>query len=222
MARGTSWILGIGLVVLLAGCAGSSGPKQMYEGASLPASEVSVLELGDTLDLERVDDRTHSAMISTGTQQFAVLPGERRVEVRFYYVFQTEGGDEEAVRSPAYHLLLNLEAGGRYRVQAEKFADAATAKRAMSNLELFLVDLDSGDIRKLAVQDKREVERKEAETLTVVAGTAATASAAANEAPQSASATAVNPDPLQEMKVLWDGASSEERAAIRAWIAEQP
>ncbi len=251
MARGASWILGFGLVALLAGCEGSSGPKQMYEGASLPASEVSVLELGDTLDLVRVDDRDHSAMISMGAQRFALLPGERRVEVRFYYVFQTEGGDEEAVRSPAYHLLLKLEAGGNYRVQAEKFTDAGTAKRAMSDLELFLVDLDSGDIRKLAVQDKVKAEREKAETLTVVAGTAATATAASNEAPESAAgtvaasntstdasaatataaagataaaatATAGNRDPLQEIKNIWNGASSDERATIRAWIAEQP
>ncbi len=232
------------VLVWMTGCS-TSGPKQLYEGAALPASQQSVLIVSEVLDVMRIDEEKFLPLFgSEGSKEYALLPGAHRVVVRFQASYGNPEDFQELVRSSYYAAELTLEAGRRYRLQSEEPSDPEKARAYVQNLTLWLVDTESGERFDLspAAETPREKEEAEATTLSMAGSTAAavavgatanasSAPAAASAPPAAASAAVAAPaavaatavaatgddETLEQMKSLWNRASAEERAQFRDW-----
>ena len=126
-------------VLLVASLVGACATARTYEGDARARDEVAIVEGTsgwDPLNRQTVDIETVDGVPVEGffTRDVELLPGPHEIGVEAKFKFSSEliGTYDEAV------VLLDAKAGGRYAIGVRRLG--------MSELDIFVVDLESGEI----------------------------------------------------------------------------
>lgn len=199
--------LGIGfLVIMLAGCA-APGPAKLYEGVLKPATETAMIRLPEQVQVMAMDGQEQAGNLLQRGQLLAVLPGEHVFSLRYVELFQINSEEHEVVRSRQSALRFTAEAGHEYRIEMDKQASLAVARKFAKDPKFRLIDVSSG-VTTESTAIKSYAEASLVDTIT--------------KAFDSAESKAQGPTHLDLLKDVWGRASPEERAGFRVWLDQQP
>lgn len=201
------WLAGSLLTVVLAGCATSSGPTRLYEGAEKSPAETAQISIPEQVQVMAVDGREVTGSLLERNQVLAVLPGERVFSLRYVELFQINADEHEIVRSRQAALRFNAEAGVSYRIEIDKQPNLDAARKFSKEPRFRLVSLKDASITE-STAIKSYAEASLVDTIT--------------KAFDSGENKSQEPTHLDLLKDVWGRASVEERAAFKAWVNQQP
>lgn len=234
----------------LAGCA--ADPVTLH-GPELPQGAVAEIVLPEQLEVATVNGREiegASGMLTKGDKTLELAPG--RYELLVFYRELWELGDQhEVLRSDPALFIVDVAAGGRYRIDFERPAGVEEARELAADFTGWVDNLATGE-RTAARESGLQFRRGLIPALTfddtlvpaaersadgqmvppLATGDApAVAGAATPPVPAPASPVVTGAAPgaaampeeswLDLMKSFWSEASSEERRAFLRWLAEQ-
>jgi len=220
----------------LAGCA--SAPVSLHD-PDVPRADLATITMPEQLEVATVNGleiEGASGMLTRGDKTLELAAG--RYELVVFYRELWEWGDQhEVLRSDPALFIVNAAAGGRYRVDYERPADLASARRLAADFTGWVQDLATGE-RSAAQESGLQFRRGLVPALTfdstlVPAAERSAGAQLVPPLPAAASAPTPTPTPLSVpapppeqswldlMKSLWSEASSEERRAFLRWLAEQ-
>lgn len=139
-------------VCALAGLARAGEPVYAVPDADRARSDLAVLIVPVTLDIEMIDGivpKGTRSLFRKGDTQVYLLPGEREVALRYNEFFQTTHDSHDIVKSKIIVATFVAAPGKVYRATHPEFRNAAKARAGAENLKLEIVD-DRGSNRIVA------------------------------------------------------------------------
>gem|GEM_PF-4879356 len=124
-ARGQFLAVFVLILLLSAGCTRWNTPIQTWEGEGVAGDGVAVLEVPGNLRLLSVDDRDMPRyLVESADFVFHLLPGERRLQVRYDALFATADGGRKrqaaTVRSEPIEMVFTARPGATYFLVSEQ------------------------------------------------------------------------------------------------------
>ena len=198
------------ITVLISACTGK--PVKTYDGATLPDQDVAILMAGDNIEITSVDGKKMKKyLLSEIDTDYALTPGKHKVVFNYTSVWAVaprgaEGPRSELVESPSQVVEIEVKAGDRLSFEFDEVEDIRAAKVFAQRFTANVVDNQGQTI---AASDLYKEELEQAVTPAEQVATASQGEplgAPANGLP-----------PLEAMKVIWEGASPEDKKAFLKW-----
>ncbi|KZY61275.1 hypothetical protein A3737_22215, partial [Oleiphilus sp. HI0065] len=207
--RSLRGILLLVIVAMVSACTGK--PVKTYEGAALPDKDVAILTASDNIEVIEIDGTEMTTyLLSNIETMYALKPGKHRIVFNYTSVWSVapkgqDGPRSEAVESPAQVVEIEVKAGDSLSFE---FDDVENIREARAFAERFTANLVDSQGNVLGASDLyvKQVEQEMGEQVAV----------AGVQAGQLESKAAGLP-PLEAMKVIWEGASTEDKKAFLKW-----
>ena len=198
------------MVVLMSACSGK--PVKTYEGARLPEGDVALLLAGDNIEVTKVDGKEMKKyLLSEIDTTYALTPGKHRIVFNYKSVWAVaprgpEDARSELVESPAQVVEVEVKAGDRLSFEFDEVGDVREARAFAERFTANVVD-NQGKIIASSDLYREATEQQLAEQ----------AVAQANVASEGGVSKAAGLPALEAMKVIWEGASLEDKKAFLKW-----
>ncbi len=196
-------------VAVITACTGK--PVKTYEGAALPDQDVAILTANDNIEIIEIDGKEMTSYLLSNIETiYALKPGKHRVIFKYTSVWSVapKGPDSprsESVESPAQ--VVDIEVKGGDSLSFE-FDDVEDVREARALAERFTANVVGSQGNVLASSDLYVEQAAQPLAEQVVAS-------GAQAAPQESRAGGL--PPLEAMKVIWEGASAEDKKAFLKW-----
>lgn len=207
--RSLRGILLLLVVVMMSACTGK--PVKTYEGATLPDQDVAILTAGENIEVIQVDGKEMTSyLLSNVETMYALKPGKHRVIFNYTSVWAVapQGPDSprsESVDSPPQVVEIDVKAGESLSFE---FDGVENVREARAFAERFTANVVDSQGRILASSDLYDAQVEQ----DVVVQVAASAAQASNLESKAAGLPS-----LEAMKVIWEGASAEDKKAFLKW-----
>lgn len=198
------------LVVLISACSGKA--VKTYEGAALPEGEVALLIAGDNIEVTRVDGKEMKKyLLSEIDTTYALTPGKHRIVFNYTSVWAVaprgpEDPRSELVESPLQVVEIEVQAGDRLSFEFDEVADVREARAFAERFTANVVD-NQGQVIATSDLYREAVEPQVAEQTVEQA----------NVAEDGSTSKTGGLPALEAMKVIWEGASPEDKKAFLKW-----
>lgn len=197
------------IVALLSACTGK--PVKTYEGSALPDDDVAILTASENIEVIQIDAKEMKTyLLSNIETMYALKPGKHRVIFNYTSVWAVapkgaEGPRSESVESLPQVVEIDVKAGDRLSFEFDEVEDVREARAFAKRFTANVVDSQGQTI---AVSDLYKEE---------VAQVASAEPSAQSSQGAQLDASATGLPPLEAMKVIWEGASAEDKKAFLKW-----
>lgn len=195
----------LGLLVVT-GCSSLATRHNLYEGE---ADNAAIILSSDTIQVEYIDNRDVGVSFIGQSKEFAVLPGQHTLIMKYADFWSPTTGDDEKVTSRPVKVTFTVEANQTYQLSHQR-VDTLEKSQTFAKEPVFFV--------------------KNVDTNTIVDATFE-ASAPKSFLPElkfestpeyrfasDGAAVASPPNRLQNLQQIWSAATKEEKAAFLQWI----
>ena len=207
--RSLRGILLLVAVAMMSACTGK--PVKTYEGDALPDQDLAILTANEGIEIVQIDaKKMKTYMLSNIETMYALTPGKHRVVFNYTSVWSVlpQGPDSprsELVESPAQVVDIEVKAGDSLSFE---FGEVENVREARAFAERFTANVVDSQGNVLATSDLY-VAQTEEEVAKQIAGSGAQVGHLESKA--------AGLPPLEAMKVIWEGASAEDKKAFLKW-----
>lgn len=216
LSRRLRAVLALSSLMVFAGCSSTLSTVQTWEGDSLEASQVAVLEAPGQIQVTEVNGReVKTYLMDDLALNYELLPGTNTVVFRYKTIWakgravENDESKVNVVQSDPHQVTFDAGAGQTYRFSLPEPRNQREAEAMVENLRVQVVNA-SGDV----VGNTRPYEPAPAPTAVVTAGAAPIAGQSVAPVP---AAPGGNLNALDGLKVLWERASAEEKREFLRW-----
>ena len=199
-------------VMSLAGCASSLSVVETWEGNPAGASSAATLKAPGEIQVTQVNGRMMTNFLMDDLAlDYALLPGENEV-VFFYKTIWAKSGvvsngesKVHVIESKPQVVRFEAEAGETYRFDFDQPESRQEAEREMPEFSAAIVSSAGTTVASSTVWDRKEQMASSRTPL---------------PASSSESASLSGDDALEQLKIIWETASDEDKKAFLRWAFE--